>query len=165
MGTCFILQVFGLDSIGCCVGTALMSEKVGYSLWLFIHYIGGSIWCGTGMPVTLEGVELPFLGRRPFISKCILPSSVLSQHWWQMTVLALCFSHTPVVKKILLTDCHLTSETAPCGCKRHSEQLLRAVHGFQQMSLRYLHVWEVLFISSRFECYLCNQEDQQIHVL
>lgn len=122
-----------------------MSEKVGNSPWFFICDIGGSIWHGTEMPVMLEGVGLSFLGRRPLVSNCILPSSLLSQHWWQMTVLALCFSSIPVVKKILLTDCHLTSEIAPCGNKRHSELLLQAGLGFEQMSLHYLYVLELVF--------------------
>ena len=104
-----------------------------------------SIWYGTGMPVMLEAVELSFLGRWPLVSNHFLPSSLLSQHWWQRTTLALCFSSIPVVKMILLADCHLTLEMAPCGCKRHSELLLQAVLGFEQMSLHCLYVWELVF--------------------
>lgn len=75
-----ILQILGIDSIGCGVLTALTSEKVGDRLWLLIRDIGGSVWHGTGMLVMLGGVELPFLGRRPLVSNCILHSSLLSQH-------------------------------------------------------------------------------------
>lgn len=38
-----ILQTLGIDNIGCGALAALTSEKVGDSLWLFIHETGGSI--------------------------------------------------------------------------------------------------------------------------
>lgn len=55
-------------------------------------------------------------------------------------MIALYFSSILVVKNILLADCHLTLEIAPCGCNRHWELLLQAVLGFEQMSLHYLYV-------------------------
>lgn len=91
-----------------------------------------------GCPVMLEVVELPVLGRRTLVF-CLL---LCFHSTWQMSMLALCFSSIP---KILLADCQLTLEIAPCGCKRHSELLLQAVLGFEQMSLHYLYVWELIF--------------------
>lgn len=75
-----ILQILGIDSTGSGALTALTPAKTGDSLWLFICDTGESIWRGTGMP-TMLGVELPFLGRRPLVSNCILASSLLLQHW------------------------------------------------------------------------------------
>lgn len=57
----FILPILGTNSTGCDILTALASEVVHDGSLP----VGGGIWQGTGMMVTLEGAEFPFLGREP----------------------------------------------------------------------------------------------------
>lgn len=161
-----ILQLLGIISIGCSILTTLSSEKVCDSLQLFTHDVGGSTWHGTDMLVMLEGIEFPFLGREPLDSNCIL-SSLISQHWWQ-SMFTLCFSSFLAVKwqsaNIFFFFFFNFGESSQW---RQSELLLQAIFGIELWSwagdtVVVISLGAFLLCS---EIYLCNWEDEQIHVL